>query len=53
MSGQRATLALALDAARQYCTSTPLPGQPLNEADEAHELHVLEDGEVPSEGTTP
>ena len=43
--------ALALDAARHYCASTPLPGQPLNEADEAGELTVLPDGEVvPSNG---
>jgi hypothetical protein len=48
-----ATLTLALEAARQYCASTPLPGQPLNEADEAGELHVLEDGEVVDNPTSP
>src|SRR5262245_40077837 len=39
------TLELALNAARQYCQSTPLPGQALD-ADELNELHVGEDGEI-------
>ena len=38
------TLILALDAARQYCASTPLPGQPV-EGEEYEELR-LGDGEV-------
>lgn len=40
-----ATIALALDAARAYCSSTPLPGQPVD-GDEYEDLHVLDDGEI-------
>jgi|ERR1051326_3467555 hypothetical protein len=46
-----ATLTLALDAARQYCASTPLPGDAVD-GDEYEDLH-LENGEVPSELATP
>lgn len=47
-----ATLTLALEAARQYIASTPLPGQPV-EGDELEELHVLEDGEILDGPPTP
>jgi hypothetical protein len=46
-----ATLALALESAKLYCTSTPLPGQAVD-GDEYEELH-LENGEVPSEPAAP
>lgn len=39
------TLAMALEAARVYCSTTPLPGQAV-EGDEYEDMQ-LEDGEVP------
>lgn len=44
-----AMLSLALDAARLYCSSTPLPGQPLD-GDEITDMHVLPDGEIVGNG---
>ena len=41
------TLTLALDAARRYCATVPLPGQAV-EGDELEELNVLPDGEIPN-----
>lgn len=47
-----AVLGLALDSARQYIATHPLPGQPL-EGDELEE-HVRDDGEiVPNDHATP
>jgi len=45
------TLALALDAAKTYCSSTPLPGQAVD-GDEYEDLH-LEDGEGPNGSSVP
>ncbi len=46
-----ATLVLALDAARNYCATTPLPGQALD-ADEISELNgALESGNGDGEAT--
>ena len=45
------TLALALDAARQYIASTPLPGQPL-EGEEYEELHLPDSDAAPNGQTT-
>jgi len=46
-----ATLTLAMEAARHYCASTPLPGQAVD-GDEYEDLH-LEDGEVPNGSSVP
>ncbi|CAN5456205.1 hypothetical protein BH10PLA2_BH10PLA2_23460 [soil metagenome] len=45
------TLILALQAARDYCTKVPLPGQPM-EGEEMEELH-LENGEVLGDSAPP
>src|SRR5258708_28937880 len=45
------TLILALQAARDYCTKVPLPGQPI-EGEEMEDLH-MDDGDVPGETSPP
>jgi hypothetical protein len=45
------TLILALQAARDYCSKVPLPGQPV-EGEEMEELH-LDNGEVPGDSRMP
>lgn len=40
------SLVLALEAAHQFCATTPLPGQPVDE-------EQLDDGAVPSNGDNP
>lgn len=48
-----ATLELAIQAARQFIASTPLPGQPV-QGEEYEELHGADNGEAPpsADGTT-
>lgn len=46
------TLELALSHARQYCSSTPLPGQPV-EGEEYEEMLPAENGEIPPDAPPP